>query len=247
MEQKLFKLKKMDGSKGEGTAIIAELNTIDHDGDITIEGAFGEQHVNLLGAHEFHSPRLGKAVLKEEGNFAVADFKFNLDDDAVRAKEWYSALKFDLDNGEPLQEWSYGYDVIDSEEGIVDGKKVRYLKSLKVHEVSPVIRGAGIGTGTLELKSSANMTFKEEMDRALILLIDVKAFINRAESLAELRAKEGRKLSAANTQGLLTFKTLLTELESGISDLVESDESYDLDRLRLAYQRIVFENKKHLK
>ncbi len=246
MEQKLFKLKEMDGSKGEGSAIIAELNTIDHDGDITIEGAFGEQHVNLLGAHEFHSPRLGKAVLKEDGNFAVADFKFNLDDDAVRAKEWYSALKFDMDNGEPLQEWSYGYDVIDSEEGMVDGKKVRYLKSLKVHEVSPVIRGAGIGTGTLEIKSS--MTFKEEMDRAFTLLTDVKAFINRAESLAELRAKEGRKLSETNTKGLVTFKTLLTELEDEIGAIVDSDEGCgDMDKLRLAYQRIIFENKKHLK
>ncbi len=75
MEQKLFKLKEMDGSKGEGSAIIAELNKVDHDGDITIEGAFGEQQVNLLGSHQHHTPRLGKATLKEDGGFAVADFK----------------------------------------------------------------------------------------------------------------------------------------------------------------------------
>jgi len=247
MEQKLFKLKEMDGSKGEGSAIIAELNTVDHDGDITIEGAFGEQQVNLLGSHQHHTPRLGKATLKEDGGFAVADFKFNLDDDALWAKEWYSALKFDMENGEPLQEWSYGFDIIDSEEGMVDGKKVRYLKSLKVHEVSPVLRGAGIGTGTMSIKSN-NMTFKEEMDRAYMLLTDIHGFVSRAGSLAELRAKEGRKLSETNTKGLESFKILLTELGKEVNTLVDSEEgikSDDVTRLRVAYQRIVYENKKH--
>ncbi len=154
METKHFKVdkKRMKLEKGAGSAVIATLNVKDKDGDVTLPGAFGEQHVNLIAAHNYSMPRLGKGVIKEQDDLVIADFKFNLDKDAPTAREWYSSLKFDLENGEPLQEWSYGFKVIDSEMGDFNEEPVRFLKSLEVIEISPVVKGAGVGTGTLSLK-----------------------------------------------------------------------------------------------
>jgi hypothetical protein len=51
-----------------------------------------------------------------------------------------------------LQEWSYGYDIEQSSRGTENGQDVQYLDKLKVHEVSPVLLGAGIGTETVMAK-----------------------------------------------------------------------------------------------
>ncbi len=131
--ERMIKTFKIDLSKaikadkpGEGSAVIAELNVIDHDGDVTLPGAFGTQHVNMLPAHDRMAPRLGKAILTEADDMAIADFKFNLSNDAVTAREWYASLKFDMENGEPLQEWSYGFEIIESTFGEFQGKEVRF-------------------------------------------------------------------------------------------------------------------------
>jgi hypothetical protein len=179
--------------KGEGSAVIAKLNVIDLDGDVTVPGAFGKQDVNLLPAHDRMAPRLGKGVLTEEDNLAIASFKFNLDEDAKTAREWYSALKFDMANGEPLQEWSYGFKVVDSEFGEFQGQHVRFLKALEVHEISPVLRGAGLGTGTLAIKSTDKMTVDEQIKNAGEALNAVTALIERVKSLNDLKVQKGQK------------------------------------------------------
>jgi hypothetical protein len=93
---------------------------------------------------------IGKGVLKEEDDKAIAEFKLNLEIEAAR--DWHSALKFDLDHPPAMQEWSYGFDILESGEKEIDGQKVRVLKKLKVHEISPVLLGAGIGTQTIAIK-----------------------------------------------------------------------------------------------
>jgi phage head maturation protease len=207
--------------KGEGSAVIAQLNVIDLDGDVTIPGAFGKQDVNLLPAHDRMAPRLGKGVLTEEDNLAIASFKFNLDEDAKTAREWYSALKFDMANGEPLQEWSYGFKVVDSEFGEFQGQQVRFLKTLEVHEISPVLRGAGLGTGTLAIKSE-KMTFKEQTEKAIMSLDDVVAFIERSKSLADLKAKDGKSLSADKVEVLKSFESLLEKALNDSKAVIDS-------------------------
>jgi hypothetical protein len=206
-------------SKGEGRAVIAEFNKVDHDGDVTLAGAFGKQHVNILPAHDRSAPRLGKAILTEAGERAIAEFKFNLDADAKTAKEWHSALKFDMENGEPLQEWSYGFKIIDSSFGEFEGKQVRFLKQLDVIEISPVLRGAGTSTGTLAIKSKG-MTYTDQMKQATASLDDVKAFIERSQSLADLKAKDGNSLSEEQLKTLVMFSTSLDEVAAKYMDLV---------------------------
>jgi len=140
-------LKELD--EGRGRAVFATLNVVDKDGDVTLPGAFGEQRAKLVGAHQWHLPNIGVATIREEGDLAIADFEFYLGMES--AKEWYEALRRNYENGVP-QEWSYGFDVLEEETGDYQGKRVRYLKRLKVHEVSPVMVGAGEGTMTLAVK-----------------------------------------------------------------------------------------------
>ena len=123
---------------------------VDHDDDLTKRGAFGEQGVVILPTHDFSSVPLGKGKTREEGNEAIADFKLNLNIPA--AKEWRDALAFDLKNAPALQEWSYSYRPTEYSFEERDGKTIRILEKLEVIEVSPVIRGAGIGTRTREMK-----------------------------------------------------------------------------------------------
>src|SRR3546814_6704026 len=61
-----------------------------------------------------------------------------------------------------LQEWSYGFDIDEYAFGEVDGQRVRYLDRLTVHEVSPVLLGAGIGRSeehTSELQSLMRISY----------------------------------------------------------------------------------------
>ena len=59
-----------------------------------------------------------------------------------------------VQKGSPVQEWSYGYDVLDADQQQREGRPVQVLKKLKVDEISPVVRGAGVGTGTISIKSA---------------------------------------------------------------------------------------------
>lgn len=148
-------LKQID-ERGHGRAVFATLNVVDKDGDVTEPGAFGEQEVFVLPTHNWGSVPLGKGRISEEGDQAVVDFQLNLDTEAGR--EWHQALKFDMANGTPLQEWSYGFTIKESEQETRDGESVRVLKAMDVHEVSPVIVGAGEGTRTLAVKHGGTKT-----------------------------------------------------------------------------------------
>ncbi len=151
METKLgVELKELD-DKGAGLARIATLNVVDSDGDLTIPGAFGEQHAMVLPSHNWGSVPLGKARIFEQGDDALASFQLNLETAAGR--EWHSALKFDIADGKPLQEWSYGFSITDEGTEVRDEQPIRILKGLNVHEVSPVVLGSGVGTGTLSIKA----------------------------------------------------------------------------------------------
>ena len=144
---------KQDGDTGSGTAIFAQFDVRDHDWDVTKTGAFGVQNVKLLGSHNWTPPPIGKGATREDDKYALCDFHMNLA--TGLGKDWYEALKFDMDAeiGPALQEWSYGYFVEESEYGDHDGERVRFLKKIKVFEVSPVVLGAGIGTRTITVKA----------------------------------------------------------------------------------------------
>lgn len=156
MKIKSVTIEKMDEA-GTGRARIAQLSLVDSDGDTYAPGAFtwgqgGGQWCSILPAHNRRAMPLGKAWVFEENDWAVADFFLNLN--TQDGRDWHETLKFDLAKGSPVQEWSYGYDVLDADQQQREGRPVQVLKKLKVDEISPVVRGAGVGTGTMSIKSA---------------------------------------------------------------------------------------------
>jgi hypothetical protein len=153
---KSLTIEKMDEA-GTGLARIATLSAVDHDGDTYEPGAFswkdgGGQWVQILPAHDRRAMPLGKAWVYEDGDQALAQLYLNLDTQA--GKDWHATLKFDLAKGSPVQEWSYGYQVLDADFQVRGEQRVQVLKRLDVDEISPVIRGAGADTGTISIKSA---------------------------------------------------------------------------------------------
>ena len=196
-ERKAIEIKRLDG-EGTGVAKIATLSAIDREGDTYASGAFGEQEVKVLSGHAWDGPPIGKGRIFEQGDEALAEFKLNLDIPSGQA--WHKALQFDLANGKALQEWSFGFQVIDAADETRDGSSVRVLKELDVFEVSPVVLGAGVDTGTLSVKSRRDF------------LANVKAVIADADRLAQERETEGKQLRPAWVSELETLKTRIDGL-----------------------------------
>ncbi len=134
---------------GQFLAEFATLGVVDHDGDVTLKGAFTDGQETLIEAwnHNYGSLPVGKGVIRERDGKAVVEGQFFLD--TAGGLEHYRVVKA----LGPLQEWSYTFEILDSEYGKHDGRSVRYLKKLDVWGVAPVQRGAGIDTRTVAIKS----------------------------------------------------------------------------------------------
>jgi len=150
-----------DADKGEVHAVFSTFNVVDHDGDVTLPGAFEDGAKVRISAYGHRSWMgalpVGRGVIKVQEDRAILEGTFFLSTEAGR--ETFETIKGMGD----LQEWSYGFDVV--ERGDVDELPeelrgaFRVLKKLKVHEVSPVLLGAGIDTRTLSAKQK-----KEELE-----------------------------------------------------------------------------------
>lgn len=140
---------KGDGS-GELRAVFARFNVIDHDGDVTLPGAFDVGKEVLIGAygHRMSEPNIGKGVLGADHREAWISGRLYLD--TMGGADAYKVIKA---NGS-LQEWSYVFLIRDAAPGDFQGKRVRFLKSVEVLSVDPVLKGAGIGTRTTSIKCS---------------------------------------------------------------------------------------------
>jgi hypothetical protein len=152
METKTYRGKvqvKADGEQGEFSAVFATLNVIDHDEDVTVPGAFGQQRVLVEPwNHNYQAPPVGKGTITEDGDQAVVNGKFFLDTEAGR--EHYAVVKALAD----MQEWSYTFRIVDGDIGMFEGTEVRFLRKLEVIGVSPVTEGAGIDTHTVAIKGA---------------------------------------------------------------------------------------------
>lgn len=151
MDRKSFHAEVKNADKGEVTAVFSTLGVKDSDGDVTLPGAFTDGAEVLISAYGHTSWEgalpVGKGRIKMAGDRALLDGQFFLD--TTQGRDAFTVVK----NLGALGQWSYGYDVLDSEPGVHKGESVRFLKSLKVHEVSPVLIGAGVGVSTVSTKS----------------------------------------------------------------------------------------------
>jgi hypothetical protein len=183
-------------AEGEGTfrARIATLApVVDKDGDVTLAGAFPNGKRVLISAYMHGSWAsgtgalpVGDGVISSDGNAAYLDGKFWLNTEAGR--ETYLSVK----NAADLQEYSYGFLVLDSSTNPQDlatypGAK-QILKSLDVIEVSPVLMGAGVNTGTLAIKSARKAFGGDASAKARELVAKLKAGTLDSNMIAAIAA-----------------------------------------------------------
>jgi len=155
MEQKRisrFQIKQAD--EGRVIARFATLGVVDLDGDIIAPGAIGEQQVKVSAfGHQSWQGQLpvGRGRTLERGNEALADLQFFTS--TTHGSDTFNTIK----GLGSLGEWSMGYEVTaedkPDEKQRAEGVR-RVLKRLKIFEVSPVFRGAGVATQTISAKCS---------------------------------------------------------------------------------------------
>lgn len=194
-------------SPGEFRATFATFNVIDRDGDVTIPGAFQDgQEVRICAwGHNWGALPVGKGTISQDDSKAWVDGSFFLDTEG--GEQTYRTVK----NLAGLQEWSYGFDIKEQSFGQFEERDVRFLRALDVFEVSPVMIGAGIGTGTDAIKSAQLEVQPTAAERkSLELLADrysqasetIKAFLGAiAEDRQPVKAEDsGDGVKAEGTE-----------------------------------------------
>lgn len=167
METKNLSVEVKDAAEGKVGAVFVTFGVKDHDGDIIEAGAIGDQKVRVSSfGHASWGGALpvGVGTVTEKGDEAIAELEFFME--STVGRDHYETVKGLGDLGE----WSFGFDILDesapSEEQRQAGVS-RILKKLRVHEVSPVLKGAGINTRTTDVKcdSCAAKGAKAEDDK----------------------------------------------------------------------------------
>lgn len=193
--------------EGEVTVAFSRFNVIDRDGDVTFPGAFSAGkavpmsdygHTSWSGAKP-----VGKGVISETGDLGIFTGAFFMETD--QGRNAHATVKAMGD----LQEWSYAYKILDGGPGTFDGKRVRELRKLDPMEVSPVLLGAGIGTGTLAIKNGVPGPESPWSERLSWYVDGLTALLDHGKARADMRANEGRKLSRSDRARLEDLRDAL--------------------------------------
>lgn len=218
-----------DADSGEVTVVFSTLGVIDSDGDVTTKGAFTTGAPIVISSYGHTSWQgalpVGKGTIREVGDEAVMEGQFFLDTQVGR--DTFTVVK---EIG-ALQEWSYGYDPVKYSFGEHDGQRVRFLEELKVHEVCPVLKGAGVGT---RLISAKGLKFTEHVDA---VLADLDTLVSRAADVVALRKEKGKALSEVSAQTLAQVDSSLKRLRDLLAE--PSTDPASSDDLRREYARYV--------
>ena len=155
---------------GEVKAVIATLDVIDHHGDVLLPGAVGKQDVAVSAYNHGSWPSfsgngalpIGKGVIREaknqHGKHVIFEGQLFMDDpEAARTMRL-------LKNMGGTQEWSFSLHDVKGGISQRDGRDVYEIKSVSVKEVSPVLKGASIGSRTVAVKAAAGDVEKLRQD-----------------------------------------------------------------------------------
>lgn len=189
--KRLGQVEIKDAAKGEVSAVFSTFGVVDKDGDVTLPGAFEDGALVRISAygHKTWDGALpvGKGVIRTTDTEAIMDGQFFLNTTAGR--DTFEVIK-ELGG---LQEWSYGFDIEEFSYEERGDSRVRILEKSRVHEVSPVLIGAGVGTRTLAVKGADSLKFGEE---AQTVVAAVAALAERAADVMAKRAEKGKGLGA---------------------------------------------------
>lgn len=164
MENKTLRIEVKDAEQGQIEAVFSTFNKIDHDGDVTLPGAFEDGAAVRISAYGHSSWMgalpVGKGTIKTTKDDARLVGQFFMD--TPHGRDTFSTVKGLGD----LAEFSYGFDVqgTGSPEDLPEELQgaERVLTKLKVHEVSPVLLGAGIDTRLVTAKGGQLLLLDEQ-------------------------------------------------------------------------------------
>ena len=212
MQHKTVNLITTDEVEGKVQAVFSNFNEVDSDGDVvlpnSIKSGYGERGVAMVWAHDWKDV-IGRGEIKQDDHRAVFEGQFIMDTD--RGRDAFNTVKAMGD----LQQWSFGYEVVDSENGMFKKDnnteiEVRFLKDVKVWEVSPVLVGANQNTHTVSVKEKKEqgLKFSEEVENVLNTLTSL---VKSAKELTALRLSNDKTLSEEAT-------TLITDLQDALQN-----------------------------
>ncbi|WP_308282648.1 HK97 family phage prohead protease [Pseudonocardia nigra] len=162
---------------------MATLGVVDSDQDVILPGAFTEGEPVVVSAygHQSWSGALpvGAGEIHTRGDEAIFTGRFFLDTTA--GKDTFAVVKA----LGAAQAWSFGFDVVDEQHGEHSGQRVRFLKRLRTYEVSPVLRGAGVGVRTLAVKAAEDPV--EAVVREFARFVEIGLAQDLARELAEIK------------------------------------------------------------
>ena len=235
LQHKTVNLLTTDEIEGKVEAVFSNFNEVDSDGDVVLAGSiksgFGEKGVAMVWAHDWKDV-VGRGEIIQDDQKAVFKGQFIMDTE--RGRDAFNTVKA---MGE-LQQWSFGYEVLDAENGMFkkDGSEneieVRFLKDVKVWEVSPVLVGANQNTYTMAVKDATaedpnesdpieednkGLRFDEEVDKVLNTLADL---LKRSRELTALRLKKDKLLSEKVVDSLTELQDALQELYQDVDTLL---------------------------
>jgi len=159
--------------------------------------------------HQPGDPRLPESIRHLGGLYIKGQFNLG----TQRGREAFSDVSFGT-----VDEYSIGYSVVKAQ--MNNELKTTDLTELKLYEWSPVLVGANPATLTVGVKSSpAKMKYTEHSQT---VLATVQEFIERTQNIRDLRAKEGRELSQANCNRLVSISDAMKELANTIDSWLAS-------------------------
>ena len=254
LESKTIDITTTNEVEGKVEAVFSVFNEIDSDGDVvmpnSIKSGYGDAGVAMVWAHDWKKP-IGRGEIVQDGE--KAKFKGQFIMDTQDGRDAFETVKAMGD----LQQWSFGYEVVDSENGTFtkDGMdtEARFLNELKVWEVSPVLVGANQNTYTVGVKEksegTSGLTLTNETDQ---LLTNLSALLKRFKELTALRLKKEKTLSDNSTNLLMELQDALQEayqdlspyIDVGAPDELKVDEEDEIDdtTLLLETNRVLAES-----
>lgn len=221
-----------EDAPGSIEAVYSTFGVVDRGGDIVEASAIEDgKQVPMTWAHDW-SRMIGKGTVTAEPERAI--FRGQLFLDTAAGQDAYQTIKSMGD----LIEYSWGFRVLDAAFEQQGDNLVRRITKAEQFEVSPVLVGEGLNTGTLSLKHGSR--FDTQADTVLAAVADL---VNRSRSLADLRMKEGRVLSSANRDRLASIHSALLDAAGGLKGILKDTEPeqqkiIDLDALLTEYMRI---------
>ena len=221
LQHKTVSFKATNEIEGKVEAVFSNFNEVDSDGDVvlpnSIKSGYGDNGVAMVWAHDWKNV-IGRGEIIQDDHRAVFKGQFIMDTDAGR--DAFHTVKAMGD----LQQWSFGYEVTDSENGAFkkdneEEIEVRYLKEVKVWEVSPVLVGANQNTETLSVKEDKpkGKRLNEEVEE---LLNSLTSLVKRARELTALRLSKDKILSEESTEIIEGLQDALQEAHQDIDTLL---------------------------